>query len=929
MLRLKLFGTPQLEGPTGVVPQPGPRRLALLASLAAAGPAGLTRDKVVARLWPEADDDRARRNLSQVLYSMKSELGAELVDGTGTLHLDPAQCWSDVGAFDLAVAERRDADAVALYAGPFLDGFHLSDSSEFSAWADGERDRRAASVRSASVRLAESLPASDPVAITAAWARAVALDPLDPRLVLRLVDALAAEGDRTGAVRAADQYAARVRAELDAEPDPGVVKRADALRKAPAAMRDSRDARPASKVEAERADAGPDTPAAETLPGAPAAGRESPAPRRRYFLMGAGALAAVLAILAWTQRAPAALQDGEFVLLAEFNNGTSDSLLTGTVGTAVAAALQQSAHVVPLPRGRLASALRRMERPDTSERLDPELARDVAQREGVRLVLAGDIIESGNEREIISRIIEARTGRILATRRFRVATSDGLLSAIDRLAATMRRDLGEASSTVDAAIPLPYVTTPSLQALHYYAAGLDAARRDNDELASELYLRAVALDSNFASAHAQLGVFASANNDVPLSAYHFGRALAQVDRIPVDEGLRIRISAAFARGDMEQAVSLSRRYLALRPRDAGAWARVGFYLYTSGQTSAARAAYATADSLSPLSAASVMNIGNAWFADARREGDRARFDSARVYYERAIGMQPSLEFSTFYNHQYGTILLGAGLADSARATFGRMMQREPLDRARGLRSSAFLEAMQGRWRTAADQFGQAAEISIASRQWTSAMRNDALRADLLLTVGDRAGADAALRRATAIALREPLETRAVAFIALAQVKAGDAAAAGRLLDRMRSAARPEHGGEQAAILTVEGARHLAAGRANEALTALRSAFVRDSTSTQSRTLLARALSATGDDAGAAASWNRLAMQYDFGVEGQFDWQFAKYEEARALERLGRLEQAIEAYRSLVAAYPVGASEFEAPTLRDARARLRKLETGGR
>ena len=40
-----------------------------------------------------------------------------------------------------------------------------------------------------------------------------------------------------------------------------------------------------------------------------------------------------------------------------------------------------------------------MERPDTSERLDVELARDVAQREGVRLVLAGDIIEAGKERE--------------------------------------------------------------------------------------------------------------------------------------------------------------------------------------------------------------------------------------------------------------------------------------------------------------------------------------------------------------------------------------------------------------------------------------------------------------------------------------------------------------------------------------------------
>ena len=122
MFKLKFFGTPQLEGPSGGAPQPGPRRLALLASLAAAGTAGLTRDKVVARLWPEADDDRARRNLSQVLYSMKSELGADLVEGTGILRLDPALCWSDIAAFDAAIAEHRDGDAIALYAGNFLDG---------------------------------------------------------------------------------------------------------------------------------------------------------------------------------------------------------------------------------------------------------------------------------------------------------------------------------------------------------------------------------------------------------------------------------------------------------------------------------------------------------------------------------------------------------------------------------------------------------------------------------------------------------------------------------------------------------------------------------------------------------------------------------------------------------------------------------------
>lgn len=75
MFRLRLLGTPHLEGNAGIVQQ-GPRRIAILAALAASGPAGLTRDKLIALLWPEGEDERSRRNLSQLLYAMRTELGA-------------------------------------------------------------------------------------------------------------------------------------------------------------------------------------------------------------------------------------------------------------------------------------------------------------------------------------------------------------------------------------------------------------------------------------------------------------------------------------------------------------------------------------------------------------------------------------------------------------------------------------------------------------------------------------------------------------------------------------------------------------------------------------------------------------------------------------------------------------------------------------
>ena len=938
MFKLRLFGTPHLQGPSGDLPAPGPRRVALIASLAAAGPAGLTRDKLIARLSPDTNEDRARRNLSQALYSMRTELGAELVDGTGTLRLDPAQCWCDVMAFDAAVTERRDADAVELYRGPFLDGFHLSESAEFSQWADGERDRREAAARSAAVRVAEAVSAGDAPARLIAWQRAVALDPLNSHVVLNLFDALAAAGDREGALRSADQYAARVRADLETEPDAKVVRRAEELRRSPRAWGDHRPTAPALSPELSppTTHTSGQTSAPVTTESVSGEGTRSvhvSASSRafggRTIVVVATAAVAGIAILAWSVRAPAALRDGEFVLLAEFANRTSDSLLTGTVGTAVAAALQQSAIVTPLPRSRVTAALRRMEHPDTVERLDVEVARDVAEREAVRFVLAGEVIEAGGVRQLISRIIEASTGRVVATRTFRFTHDAELFPAIDRLASAMRRDLGESARSVSEAVPLPAVTTPSLPALHFYAEGIDALRRTDHDVAVNLFERAVALDSNFASAHSQLGAFYNRNNDLPKASYHFNRALAQADRLPLAEAQLIHIAAAYARGDMDEAVGVSRQYLVLRPRDAGGWARLAFYLFSSGQGAEARDAYATSDRIAPLSAGSVMNIGTSWLSDAHGSDDVATFDSARVYYERAIRTQPSLEYSAYYNHQYGTILLGAGRPDSARATFDRMSLREPLDRARGLRSNAYLDAVLGRWRTADERLGQATELTLASQQWTSAIRNDALQADLRLTLGDVAGARAPLRRATAIALREPLEARAIAFVALAQIKAGDRAAASRLLTRMRTSARPQFAAEQAAVLSVEGALALAAGRTGEARTALSSAFLRDSTVPQTRALYARAVAAAGEDSASVALWGQIERRFEFGIEGQYEWQFAAYERGIVLERMGRTEQAMAEYRGLIGRYPVVGAGAEPPALRDARRRLNRLERSTR
>ena len=142
MLRVNTFGRLHVRSETGIVSGSAaqPRRLAILALLAAAGDQGLTRDKVLAYLWTDTEEERARRGLNQALYALRQDLGSDDVFlGNRDLRLNPELVSSDVEEFEQALERGRLEEAAARYSGSFLDGFHLPGASEFERWAEEER----------------------------------------------------------------------------------------------------------------------------------------------------------------------------------------------------------------------------------------------------------------------------------------------------------------------------------------------------------------------------------------------------------------------------------------------------------------------------------------------------------------------------------------------------------------------------------------------------------------------------------------------------------------------------------------------------------------------------------------------------------------------------------------------------------------------
>lgn len=297
MLRLRTFGGLSLESDEGAlnVAALQRRRLAILTLLAVARDRGVSRDKVLAWLWPEGDTERARHTLSQLLYALRRDLKADVVLGTAgeMLRLNRDVIRSDVADFEDALDAGELERAVELYAGPFLDGWFIADAPEYERWAESERGRLAGRAVTALRRLAELATArADHDAAVRWWRQLATLDPLDARAAIGLMTALAASGDRGAALRHARVYETLVQQELDVPPDPAVRALADRLRDAP----DTPVPLPVTRSPALTADSPPVAPSPT-----PGAVQTPPRWRNRAALYGLAALLLLLAYAATTR----------------------------------------------------------------------------------------------------------------------------------------------------------------------------------------------------------------------------------------------------------------------------------------------------------------------------------------------------------------------------------------------------------------------------------------------------------------------------------------------------------------------------------------------------------------------------------------------------------------------------------------------------
>src|SRR5213079_1706019 len=196
------------------------------------------------------------------------------------------------------------------------------------------------------------------------------------------------------------------------------------------------------------------------------------------------------------------------LVLADFENRTADSTLGPSLTEALRVDLAQSGVIRLLDVATVGQALGRMGRPPSTP-LDLAVARELAQREGAKGVVRGQIDPLGRGYVVSAELVSAADGAALVSLRETAQDDGAIIAAVDRLSGKLRERIGESLKTIRTSDPLEQVTTGSLEALRKYSQGVRASDAGDMARAAPLLEQAIALDTTFAMAYRKLAVVLS------------------------------------------------------------------------------------------------------------------------------------------------------------------------------------------------------------------------------------------------------------------------------------------------------------------------------------------------------------------------------------------------------------------------------------
>ncbi len=212
-----------------------------------------------------------------------------------------------------------------------------------------------------------------------------------------------------------------------------------------------------------------------------------------------------------TSSGPAEQPDPVSVLIADFNNSTGDPIFDGTLEQTLGIGIEGASFVTAFNR---TSARKQLERVRPTGGLDEEGARLIAVREGIELVLTGEISEENGRYQFSVRAIEPVEGAPVAEVEKTARDKANVLTTVTEVTNEIREELGDTNVGEETQEIIETFTAGTLQAAHDYTKAQAVADDGKYEEAIELYKSALASDPKFGRAYSGWAV----------AAHHLGRS---------------------------------------------------------------------------------------------------------------------------------------------------------------------------------------------------------------------------------------------------------------------------------------------------------------------------------------------------------------------------------------------------------------------
>jgi tetratricopeptide (TPR) repeat protein/predicted Ser/Thr protein kinase len=270
-------------------------------------------------------------------------------------------------------------------------------------------------------------------------------------------------------------------------------------------------------------------------------------------------IAGVFAALKLTSK-PAGPHAPVTVVIADISNHTGDPIFDGTLEPMLKLALEGAGFIAAYDR----TQMRGLGVRPIPVKLDEPAARQIAINQGLGVVISGSLDRQSNSYTLSLKAAQAVTGEQIAIMEESAPNKDQVLSAATKIAASVRKALGDHTSESAQRFAMETLSATSLEAVHEYALGMTALANGKNADALRSFSKAVDLDVNFGLAHAgkaiasrNLGQHADAEKNIK-------DAISHIDRMTERERYRTRGMFYFITGDYQKCVeeygALTARY---------------------------------------------------------------------------------------------------------------------------------------------------------------------------------------------------------------------------------------------------------------------------------------------------------------------------------------------------------------------------------